>query len=91
MDNYEQILHSLYCILGERFGVVFDTATDYANIPIRYCFDNTNTLNCLYFLLEIAIRYNIMPSNRMMENCMTWSLNEYALEILKNKHNDFKE
>ena len=85
MSDYELIFQDLCELFKETFDISVEQIKKNLNMPVSSFIHRPNAHDFLYFLLEISRKFHITLSNDMMENCMKWSVSEYAIEVMKSK------
>lgn len=85
MFDYELVLQDLCELFKEIFGISGERIKNNLDMPVCRIIYSLNAHDFLYFLLEISRKFQVTLSNDMMENCMKWSIAEFAAGVLKSK------
>lgn len=83
MNNDDLVILIIKRILEQKFGIQFNDNSIDTKKPIYSFFGSPNAINCLYFLLEVSIRFHIPLSSNMIERGMKWNLSELANEVIR--------
>ena len=78
MDIHKQVLCDMKRVLVGLLGKSIESIDADISKPVYTFFGMPSAIDCLYFLLEVAIRYQIPLHNDLIEHCMDWNLIQYA-------------
>ena len=82
-DKNSNITEQLIQIVSSRFRLPSIYVIDHLSDPLNGDYFHFDSIDMVYFVLEIMKAFGITMADSMAENCADWSIQDYAKHLEK--------